>query len=236
MFDGMGRIEVINLVERADRRREMRSELRRVGLQRGTFFHAIRPDVPAGFPTIGSYGCFLSHMTVLHKAADTRSTGLVLLEDDVDFSRDAPERFSAIMRHLKREVPNWGMFYGTHSDLPLLSGKLYQEVPADTAIATASFVCFNGWVLDDIGGYLLKMLDRPAGDPAGGPMHVDAAYSRFRREHPECRTFAATPALGWQRPSRTDVHERPWFDDTPIAREAASVLRSIRRLVTNLQR
>lgn len=76
--------------------------------------------------------------------------------------------------------------------------------------------------------YLQAMLERPSGDPAGGPMHVDGAYSWFRRAHPDLRTVLATPPLGYQRPSRTDVHALRWFDRLPGLHRVAALLRRVR--------
>lgn len=236
MFDDVGEVFVVNLPERSDRKRQMTAELRRIGQHDGKFFKAIKPDDAGPFPTIGARGCFMSQMAVIMGAEKRAAPGLVLLEDDIDFASDARERFAATMSDLKKRIPNWGMFYGAHADVPIKGRGLYEEIASDVPVLTASFVCFNGWVLPALSNYLYQMLDRQPGDPNGGPMHVDGAYGWFRRAYPECRTFVATPVLGWQRPSRTDIHALKWFDRAPALREVASAARAARRMVANLGR
>lgn len=41
-------------------------------------------------------------------------------------------------------------------------------------------------------------------------MHVDGAYSWFRKDHPFLRTLLADPELGYQRPSRSDIFTGHW--------------------------
>lgn len=232
MFDGMGEVFIINLPERTDRLRQMTAELHKVGQRTGKVWKAHKPEDAGPFPTIGTRGCFMSHLAVIMSNEKKASAGFVLLEDDLDFAGDARERFQAIMSDLKERVPNWGMFYGAHANVPTKGGGLYEEIAPDVPVLTASFVCFNGWLLPYLSVYLYNMLGRPAGDPDGGPMHVDGAYGWFRRAHPEVRTFVATPVLGWQRPSRTDIHELKWFDRTPVVRDVVSAARSAKRLTT----
>ena len=73
------------------------------------------------------------------------------------------------------------------------------------------------------------MLERQSGDSAGGPMHVDGAYSWFRCAHPALLTLASLHQLGTQRASRTDIHDLRWFDRWRGARFVAQRLRRLRR-------
>jgi len=43
-------------------------------------------------------------------------------------------------------------------------------------------------------------------------MHVDGAYLTIRKEDHTLVTYAYSPALGYQRPSRTEVGDLKWFD------------------------
>ncbi|MCL4675754.1 MAG: hypothetical protein KJZ59_06980, partial [Pararhodobacter sp.] len=60
LLDTFGRIVVINLPERADRRQAIDTELRRAGLSLDhpsvELFVAIRPESAAGFPSRGAHG------------------------------------------------------------------------------------------------------------------------------------------------------------------------------------
>jgi hypothetical protein len=56
-------------------------------------------------------------------------------------------------------------------------------------------------------------------------MHVDGAYSMFRMRYPDRVTLMATPSLGSQRSSRSDIATNKWYDRTPVIREIASIAR-----------
>jgi hypothetical protein len=92
---------------------------------------------------------------------------------------------------------------------------------------------FNASVVPRVVAYLEAILGRTGGDPAGGPMHVDGAYSWFRRDNPDVVTRLVLPQLGFQRRSRTDVHDHRWHDRTPLIAQALTVAR---RLGNRLQR
>ncbi|MBC7483864.1 MAG: LPS biosynthesis glycosyltransferase, partial [Rhizobacter sp.] len=96
------------------------------------------------------------------------------------------------------------------------------------AVQTTHFIGFQGEAIAAAAAYLAAMLERPPGDPDGGPMHVDGAYSWFRRAHPEFQTVLAVPPLGYQRASRTDIHDLAWFDKLPVVRELVSAVRRAR--------
>ena len=59
-------------------------------------------------------------------------------------------------------------------------------------------------------------------------MHVDGAYNWFRRANPHFKTVLASPELGFQRASRTDIHDLRWYDSTPVVREAMAGLRLLK--------
>ena len=56
-------------------------------------------------------------------------------------------------------------------------------------------------------------------------MHVDGAYSMFRARSPEVLTLAASPSLGWQRSSRSDIAANRWYDRQPGLRTLACLAR-----------
>lgn len=76
--------------------------------------------------------------------------------------------------------------------------------------------------------YLTAILERPMGDPRGGAMHVDGAYSWFRNSHPELRTWAAHYPLAVQRASRTDIHVRKWFNRIALFQGVIAMLRRVK--------
>lgn len=191
----------------------MASELRRVGVHGETYFEAVQPDDAGEFGTAEIKGRFLGHLALLKRAAGANVSGLVILEDVVTFADDASWRSSQIMRRINQEAPDWGMFYGAYLGLPVGGGDIYEAVNHQMPVWPASLVCFSGHVIPEIAAYLDRMLDRPRGDPDGYSMDIDAAYAWFRRTHPECLTFVATPALAKRRSESGN-----WFKGAPLVR------------------
>ncbi|HZX32174.1 MAG TPA: glycosyltransferase family 25 protein [Rhodocyclaceae bacterium] len=228
------KLYVINLPQRSDRRRQMGKQLARLGLDLNHplvhLFPAIRPEHPGGFPGIGARGCFLSHLAVLKSARTRHLKRLLIVEDDLDFSADFGRRLPTLVAHLA--ATDWAMFYGGYEvvgPLPPAGPDGLAAIPPEMPVRTSHFLAVNGpQVIAACADAFEAMLSRPPGDPAGGPMHVDGAYSWFRRAHPQWRTLLAVPELGYQRSSRTDVHELKWFDRLPVARGAAAWLRQWR--------
>ncbi len=60
-------------------------------------------------------------------------------------------------------------------------------------------------------------------------MHVDGAFSRFRADHPDVVTLAALPPLGYQRPSRTDIHALRFYDRWPVLRDIVDAFRRMKQ-------
>jgi glycosyl transferase family 25 len=225
------RIYIINLASRGDRRIEMAEQLRRIGLSIDSLpvqvFEAVRPPDAGRFPTIGTHGCFMSHLGVLRDAHAKGLERILILEDDLNFTADFMARAPQVTAQLA--ASDWAMFYGGHEVLGTLpSGAGSVEIPPSLDVQTAHFLAFRGTAIGDMLDYLEAMLGREAGDPRGGPMHVDGAYCWFRRAYPNCRTFIASPHLGYQRSSRTDIHQLRWMDRTPVVRQISATLRRIR--------
>jgi hypothetical protein len=85
--------------------------------------------------------------------------------------------------------------------------------------------------IDSLVQGLETILSRPKGHPLGGPMHVDGAYSTIRLHHPSLKTFAAFPALGYQRASRTDIADQKWFDRIRVLDPAVRIVRNVKNAV-----
>jgi len=225
VFDRFGQVRIINLADRADRRREMIGELDRIGGMAPNigFYEAQRPSEPAGFPSLGARGCFESHLGVLRAARDAKVESLLILEDDLDFTRDGRIRLDGLVGELFSR--RWDMFYGAH----LLASNKRQglaDVPADEPVVTASFVGIAGGVLGPLVNFLEGVLTRPPGSADYGPMHVDGAYTVFRMLNPELVTLAAFPTLGRQRSSPSDITPSEMLlDRWSGTRHIASLLR-----------
>lgn len=167
-----------------------------------SFYDALRPGGCGNFPSLGARGCFESHLAVLRSARDSDAGSLLILEDDLDFTRDGRERLGAALDELSRR--SWDFFYGAHV-LDADGRRGLVEIAADEPVLTASCLAFSGAVIPPLVDFLEGIVGRPAGSPDYGPMHVDGAYTVFRMLNPDRRTFAAFPTLGRQRSSPSDI-------------------------------
>lgn len=225
------RVRVINLPSRADRRRAAARELaslgERVDGERVAFHVATRPTEAAGFDTIGTHGCFLSHLSALQDAHRDDVASLLILEDDVAFSASEMTALSTSIAALTDT--RWGIFYGG-SPVPHRTAPLSKLLP-DEPVLLAHFIAFDRATIRRLVPYLEAILERPAGSPEGGPMHVDGAYSWFRRAHPDVSAYAATPNVAHQRASATDIHHRRGIDRLPVLRSVLVPARYLKNLL-----
>jgi glycosyl transferase family 25 len=224
-------ISIINLPNRVDRRREMESQLNRLGSApnhgRVEFFPAIRVSARDDWPSLGARGCFLSHYTVLKQARDRGLHNILVMEDDCEFKPVIADFEHEIVRTLN-ESP-WDIVYLGYREQPYLSGPP-TLVSSHRPITCAHFYAVNGTVLGRLVDFLEQVMQRPEGHPEGGPQHYDGALTMFRAQNKDMVTLIATPGLAGQRSSRSDIHSR-WFDQVPGLRTAANGLRrTIRRV------
>lgn len=233
-LDYFDRIFVINLPSRLDRRREISLQLKSIGLELNkgnvVLFPAIRPADPGGFPNVGTRGCFMSHLEVVRIARNEGLERILVLEDDLDFVPDFRLHFPPILNWLQSS--NWSLFYGGCRLESPVSGRIADGLMLASSrdqIVTTHFLALRRDAICAAVPYFERMLERPGGHPDGGPMHVDGAYNWLRRAYPELTTVVAEPQLGYQRPSRTDIHDLKWFDSIPVVRSAASLVRRLKR-------
>lgn len=225
-------IYIINLIERIDRRREMELQLKKIGLNSSDagirFFPAIRPEALAGFPSIGARGCFMSHLCVLDEAAKNKFRRILICEDDLNFVYNFNSRIDQVLAQLSRI--DWALFYGgyrLYDGWPENARKddgCIITMPATQTIGTTYFLAFQGESIASAGRYLKEMVARSPGDLRGGPMHVDEAYDWFRKDNPQFTTVIATPELGYQRPSRSDILQLAWHERPSVAVPILSTL------------
>lgn len=233
LFATFDQVRIINLVDRPDRRGEMVDQLERLGGMpaNAAFFDAQRPSDPGGFPNLGARGCFESHLSILRSARAAGAQNLLILEDDFDFTRSGLQRAGEIFAALG--TSDWSFFYGAHP-LPGEGRSGLAAVPPQVRVETTSCVATNGTALTALIEFLEGILTRPAGSPDFGPMHVDGAYSVFRRLNPQYATFAAFPPLGRQRSSPSDITPSNALLDRWSGSKALA--RSIRRTYNWLSR
>jgi glycosyl transferase family 25 len=194
LFEVYDVVRIVNLPSRADRRRAMQGELRRIGLfgdPRIAFFPAFAPEVSEPWRSRGERGCFLSHLAIL-KAAREAGQSVLILEDDCDFTDAA---FDA----------DWGkgsdIFYGGFGALN------YSDLHASD-VQGSHCMGFRASVVAPLVEFLEQLAQGEAPPP------IDGAYVRFRRAHPELRTSFALPQVAVQRQSPSDIavgrFDRSW--------------------------
>lgn len=227
------RIFVINLVHRADRRREMAAQMQRIGLDLSAkpcqLFEAVRPAEAGDWPSLGARGCFASHLGVLRLARDAGVRSLLLMEDDVNWSPTLLQHSEPYLDALASD--DWDFFHGGSSDLEgTRDAPHVRSVPSDEALPMAHCIGLRGAILPAMIDYLTGIAARPAGDPAGGKMHVDGAYSWFRRDHPEVRTLTFLPTMAYQRASDSDIAGLSRLAANPLLRPLVKLGRRIKNL------
>ncbi|WP_293152375.1 MULTISPECIES: glycosyltransferase family 25 protein [unclassified Microcoleus] len=239
------RTYVVNLPDRQDRRRDITKELANVGISLAPnsveIFPAVRPETAGEFPSIGAWGCFLSHLSILKHARQQNLSNVLVMEDDLAISPTLIAQQSALIEQLQGQ--DWGMVYLGHyltdRNLPKVdpNGRSSEAAvllkPYTLGIQTTHFYGVNGQILDRLIAFLEQVQQRPKGHPDGGPMHVDGAYSTFRAQNPDIMTLIAEPNLGWQRSSRSDINASAWYDYVPLVREVANVARGAKVWLSN---
>ncbi len=226
------RVYIVNLPERSDRRREIEAELRRLGLQvdgeRIRFHKAVRPDDAGLFPSLGARGCFLSHLAILNDAIECDLEKILVMEDDLCIAECFARAQAKMSRRL--EDKGWWFAYLGHVQPPPDDEAPPRWQACWQPIATTHFYALNRVALRPLRDHLQACLSRPPGHPLGSPMHVDGAYSLFRAQHPEALTLIATPSLGGQRSSRSDIYPNKWYDRTPGLMQLSGAMRVLKNL------
>jgi len=235
LVDSFQSIRVINMAHRADRRREMAAQFARLGLSFDhpaiDWFTARRFTEAAGFPTIGTRGCFDSHLSLLREAAEKGIESLLILEDDCDFHDEIETLLPAALDVLGQS--DWQIFHGSllpgHHEC---SERPVELVAPDATLRGTHFLAFRGPVIEQAVLYLDAMARRAPGEahPDGVPMHYDGALCVFRKRNRDVRTYVANPDLGHQRLSRTDIHDVRFYDRLPVLRSVTALLRQAVRL------
>lgn len=220
---------VINLPERTDRRQGMQKELIRLGgklaLDKVVFFPAIKPVDQGDFPSIGARGCFLSHLEVLKQAKQQNLNHLLIMEDDLSFTPFLRKNQEIVVRELQKL--NWDFAYFGHSiDVNSKGNQLFCEY--SDSIRLAHFFAVNKNTIFQLVDFLELVLSRPPGHPEGGPMHVDGAYSTFRKQNSDIITLIAQPSLGFQRSSPSSIAGYQWYDQAPGLNNLVGTFRQLK--------
>ncbi len=220
-------VYAVNLPERTDRRQLIVKELEKaempLTLTQVEIFPAIRPDEAGGFPSIGARGCFSSHVAILKQAKQQGFSNVLIVEDDLEISAKFRTDQAVIVEQLCQQ--DWDFVYFGHVE-EVTEKSPVALVPFSEGLMTTHFYAVNGRIFDRLLRFLEELQQRPAGHPDGGPMHLDGAYSTFRARNPDVMTLIASPNLGWQKSSRSDIYPNPWFDRVPGIKQLADAART----------
>ena len=209
VFVGFDRIRIINLPSRPDRRAEMLQELRRVGLEndpRVQFVDGIIVKDMAPWRAPGEKGVFLAQLGIIAEAA-AAGESVLILEDDVDFTRDA--------EHWGRS-PDCDIAYGGY--IAADASDLHSS-----DIVGAHCIGFSARAATALAPFLQELLDHKSPPP------IDGAYVWFRRQKQGFRTEFADPVAAVQRPSRSDITPAHRFDEIPLLHGPLSAARRLKR-------
>ena len=226
-------VYVVNLPSRADRRREMNAELRRVGLALDDgfvrLFNAVRPDGPGKFANLGEHGCFLSHHAILKAAREAGQDRVLILEDDFNFAPDIGRLLRPVLEALAAEPWGHARLGNLVHDAPDASPGVVRVPPGQALIATHC-IAWRGEAMQRADEFLDLVLSREPGDPAGGPMPVDGAFNTLADQQPDLAVYRAVPTLGHQRSSRSDI-TRHGLERVPGVANVLDVARRLRRAI-----
>jgi glycosyl transferase, family 25 len=227
LIDFFERVYIVNLPERSDRRREMEAELQRVGLsvdgRHIRYFRAIRPDSAGLFPSLGSRGCFMSHLEIMREASRDGLDNVLVMEDDLSLATSLAQSQPEMLARLQQG--DWDFAYIGHVEDTPSAGLQPAWHESQVPMATTHFYGLNRAAIASVLEHLEACLTRLPGHPEGSPMHVDGAYSLFRMRHPQVKTLMAVPSLGGQRSSRSDIYPNKWYDRTPVLQQMAGLAR-----------
>jgi GR25 family glycosyltransferase involved in LPS biosynthesis len=225
-LDFFDRVAIINLPSRPDRLRALGAELRRIGFDIGSTKVSIppapEPSDANGFPSRGVLGNFLSHLDIIDSAWRDGLNNVLVLEDDAIFR--AQFRTFRVAEVLGSQP--WDMcFIGHALDLaPHADGF----VRTDTPFKWAHCYAVNRSVMPRLVNYLRETMDRPVGDPAGGKMYIDGAYSLFRQQNPDVISLLSAPCQSSQKGSPSNLAGRRWYDKNSLTRPAVIAARALR--------
>ncbi|MCF8383080.1 MAG: glycosyltransferase family 25 protein [Chlorobium sp.] len=232
--DHFQKTAIINLPERKDRRTETIAECKRINCtidnHKTAFFPAVKPAEPAGFPSIGVRGCFLSHMEVIRQAQQYQLGNILVMEDDIAFTPSANAILAEAMLELAGK--EWGFLYLGH-EYPVDSSRKERLLAIHEPLLLAHCYAVNSTIFQSFLAFLEQLLQRPPGHPDGGPMHYDGAISTFRMQNPGITTYILNPSIAYQRSSRTDLHEISLWDRMPFL---SPFIKSMRTLKNTMKR
>lgn len=221
-------IYIINLPEMTKRCEATLKELARLGIRRDStkiqIPFAPRPADANGFSSRGVYGNFLSHIGILKDARDKGFKRILVLEDDAYFSKRFERQQEDLVEAL--ESIAWDICFPGHSLKAEIVDQPDGLVRTQAGFMWAHCILVNHTILDRLIAYMEATIDRPVGDPLGGKMYIDGAYSMFRTLEKDVRSFVWKPVLSLQRRGPSSLGMNHWYDRIRILAGFVACLRA----------
>ena len=189
-----GKIYIINLARRSDRRAKMTAEINGISPYNYEFFKAIEG---------GAKGCLQSHLAVIKLAKENDLPYVIILEDDCEFTDRFEHKLSVALRQLP---DNWDMLYfGANNKKPLW--MVSDNIGKCIHTLTTSSYAVKSTIYDKIIDQLSAHPDRP----------VDEIYRTL--VHPSVNAYGVKPTLIYQAGGFSDVEgmetNYKWQFDNP---------------------
>ena len=230
-IDFFDRIYIINLLERKDRLNETIQELKKINIdindKKIEVFTAIKPKEALDFPNIGTRGCFESHLSILKIAQKQNLNNVLIIEDDIQFNIN----FTSVEEQIIEKLASidWDFLYLGHREEQEEQADSFTIHKYSKSVMTTAFYAINSNIYDSLIDFLETLKQRPVGHPLGSPMHVDGAYSIFRKQnHQHISTWLVFPSLATQRSSASDINPNK-FDQIFIVKNIVSFIRKLKR-------
>jgi hypothetical protein len=234
------RVYLIHLRERVDRYVALERELASVGIPldhpKVRIMEGQWSESPNGFPSLGAYGNFMSHLRILREAKADGLESVWVMEDDVIFRshlRRADAQASVVQE--LRGKP-WDIAYlGHHIETRRLRElrKRDPDVEFSPVAPTEEFLWAHCYAVrksafDPLLAYLEETLTNPPGHPRGGRMYIDGALNMYRRLHPHAKVLVSTTNLVYQRSSPSSLAGQKKWQSAPAIASAMPLVRSLK--------
>jgi glycosyl transferase, family 25 len=230
LFDYFGRVSIIHLPERVDRLDALTSELADVGLDiddpKVEIPIAPTPSDANGFASRGVYGNFLSHLSIIEKAHADGLESVLVLEDDAIFSKAFNRSQVKIAQCLSENT--WDQVFLGHSvadRLPFAPSGLVQFTGD---FFWAHCYAVHRRIMAPLIDYMRTTIECDTGNPLGGKMYIDGAYTLFRRLNPSTICLLSSPRLSIQRGSPSNLNPPTWYAGRRIVRALMESARHVR--------
>jgi len=192
-----GAVRYINLEKRTDRKKEIESELRRMGIENFKRFPAVNHEKT-------EIGCFLSHLNLLKEARDKKHKNVLVLEDDFEFvvSKEDFWKFMNSIKDLDYDVIMFVYNTQAHEDF---NDNLIKVKSAQTAAGYLVNSKFYDALIENFEEALPKFIE------TGEHWHY-ANDQCWKSLQPHSKWYAFRPSIGKVRASYSDIQGKQTND------------------------